>query len=379
MTRLIIALRELGFKNREILALLAEHKNEIEKLFQSALLGNVEPSLEMLPFSKTFSNRKNVERALDKADFILEENKKYGIKTTYYSQEDYPKNLSKIYNAPAIVYYRGADFQDISSVAVACVGTRKPTLLSYNAVNYLVPQLVAQKCAIVSGLANGVDKLSHQACLSAEGSTIAVVAHGLDMVYPKENQELAQSIIHNGGIIMSEYSVGTKPNRYTFVDRNRLIVGMSRSLLVFECDENGGTMYNADFAERQKKPIFCPEVGRNPNDVQTGTRKLLDEKRAQLIKNGRDISGIFESMGIKIITNMSTIDIIKNYIRTLFSLEIPKVVIQKAYSALGHDIEIMDTKQVLAEKVCMDAERDISFGIEVTRQIVTTYLTYNMK
>ena len=84
-------------------------------------------------------------------------------------------------------------------------------------------------------------------------------------------------------------------------------------------------------------------------------------------------------MGIKITTNVSTIDIIKNYIRTLFSLEIPKVVIQKAYSALGHDIEIMDTKQVLAEKVCMDAERDISFGIEVTRQIVTTYLTYNMK
>ena len=205
------------------------------------------------------------------------------------------------------------------------------------------------------------------------------MAHGLDMVYPKENQELAQSIIHNGGIIMSEYSVGTKPNRYTFVDRNRLIVGMSRSLLVFECDENGGTMYNADFAERQKKPIFCPEVGRNPNDVQTGTRKLLDEKRAQLIKNGRDISGIFESMGIKIITNMSTIDIIKNYIRTLFSLEIPKVVIQEAYSALGQDIEIMDIKQDLAEKVCMDAERDITFGIKVTRQIVTTYLTYNMK
>ena len=93
MTRLIIALRELGFKNREILALLAEHKNEIEKLFQSALLGNVEPSLEMLPFSKTFSNRKNVELALDKADFILEENKKYGIKTTYFSQEDYPKSI----------------------------------------------------------------------------------------------------------------------------------------------------------------------------------------------------------------------------------------------------------------------------------------------
>ena len=73
MTRLIIALRELGFKNREILALLAEHKNEIEKLFQSALLGNVEPSLEMLPFSETFSNRKNVELALNKADFILED------------------------------------------------------------------------------------------------------------------------------------------------------------------------------------------------------------------------------------------------------------------------------------------------------------------
>lgn len=377
MTRFIIALKELGFKNSEILALLTEHMNEIENMFQGALVGGAVPSLGMLPFTQLFSNRENVETALHKADIILEENKKYGIKTTYYTQATYPHNLKMITNAPAIIYYRGAEFKDISPIAVACVGTRKPTLLSYNAVNYLVPQLVSNKCTIISGLASGVDKLSHQACISAGGKTIAVVANGLDMIYPKENIDLAQNIIHCGGIIMSEYPVGSKPNKYTLVDRNRLIVGMCLSLIIFECDENGGTMYNAEFAERQKKPIFCPEIGGEPTDVQTGTQKLLDENKAYHIQNGRDIKGILKSLGIKTYDPLSALSIIKNYLRSIVAIGIPYSTFYEAYSLLNHQLNTLDQQKSLSDQLCDDAEKDLSFGMQLLRKILVLYLSNN--
>ena len=103
-------------------------------------------------------------------------------------------------------------------------------------------------CSIISGLACGVDKLAHQACISAGGKTVAVLAHGLDIIYPKENKTLAERILKSGGILMSEYPVGTKADRFRFVNRNRIIVGMSRAVIIYECDEKGGTMYNVEFA-----------------------------------------------------------------------------------------------------------------------------------
>lgn len=314
-----MALSELGLKNNNLISLLQSYSSDIEKMFTDSLV--FEGRLELMAYQEYFSNKDLVNEALLKADTILEKNKELDIKVTFYTDKNYPKELAKIDNPPAIIYYKGAEFSEVSEHAIACVGTRKPTKLSYNAVNYLIPQWVNNNCSIISGLACGVDKLSHQSCVSAGGKTVAVLAHGLDMIYPKENKALADRILSSGGILMSEYPVGTKADKFRFVNRNRLIVGMSKAVVIYECDAKGGTMHNVEFATQQKKSIFCPDVGDEIIDIQTGTKKLIDEHIATVIKQGRDIKGVLDAVGVKNVNiGMRNIDIKKIFLHSVLSI-----------------------------------------------------------
>lgn len=319
MIRYVIALSELGLKNNNLISLLQSYSSDIEKMFTDSLV--FEGRLELMAYQEYFSNNDLVSEALLKANTILEKNKEFNIKVTFYTDKNYPKELAKIDNPPAIIYYKGAEFSEVSEHAIACVGTRKPTKLSYNAVNYLIPQWVNNNCSIISGLACGVDKLSHQSCVSAGGKTVAVLAHGLDMIYPKENKALADRILSSGGILMSEYPVGTKADKFRFVNRNRLIVGMSKAVVIYECDAKGGTMHNVEFATQQKKSIFCPDVGDEIIDIQTGTKKLIDEHIATVIKQGRDIKGVLDAVGVKNVNiGMRNIDIKKIFLHSVLSI-----------------------------------------------------------
>lgn len=319
MIRYVIALSELGLKNNNLISLLQSYSSDIEKMFTDTLV--FEGRFELIAYQEYFSNKDLVNEALLKADTILEKNKELDIKVTFYTDKNYPKELAKVDNPPAIIYYKGAEFSEVSEHAIACVGTRKPTKLSYNAVNYLIPQWVNNNCSIISGLACGVDKLSHQSCISAGGKTVAVLAHGLDIIYPKENKALADRILSSGGILMSEYPVGTKADKFRFVNRNRLIVGMSKAVVIYECDAKGGTMHNVEYATQQKKPIFCPDVGNEVIDIQTGTKKLIDEHIATVIKQGRDIKGVLNAVGVKNVnTGMKNIDIKKIFLHSVLSI-----------------------------------------------------------
>ena len=345
MIRYIIALSELGVKNNNLITLLQNYFADIEKLFTDNSI--FERRLEFIEYQKYFFNKDLVRVALLNADAILEKNKELNIKVTFYTDKNYPEELAKINNPPAIIYYKGAEFSLISQYAIACVGTRKPTKFSYNAVNYLVPQWVNNNCCIVSGLACGVDKLSHQSCISAGGKTIAVLAHGLDSIYPEENKDLADRILMSGGILMSEYPVGIKVDKYRFINRNRLIVGISKAVIIYECDVKSGTMHNVNFALQQDKPIFCPDVREGIIDVQTGTKKLIDEKIASVIKQGRDIKGVLNAVGIKNVnTKMRNIDIKKIFLHTILSIlhseKVLEVTIQEFQLPLQKNISFYD-------------------------------------
>lgn len=342
MTRYVIALSELGIKNNNLITLLEEHSHDVKDMFdmESHIFDS---NLNLMTYYDIFSNEALVSESLAKADAILYRNKELGIKTTYYTASTYPVELSKIDNPPAIIYYKGAEFSDISDKAIACVGTRKPTRLSYNAANYLIPQWTNEDCSIISGLACGVDKISHQACISAKGKTIAVLAHGLDSIYPKENSSLADRILESGGILMSEYPVGTKVDKFRFVNRNRLIVGMSKVVVIFECDAKGGTMHNVEHATKQYKPIFCPALGDEIVEIQTGTKQLIDEKIAIVIKQGRDISTVLEAVGTAITKErMSNLQIKFNYIHSILSIIHNPVVLEMTIKDLGLNIAISD-------------------------------------
>lgn len=351
MIRYVIALSELGFKNNNLIFLLQNYPFDIEKMFTDSSL--FESHLQLMAYREYFSNKDRVNEALFKADTLLEKSKKLDIKTTFYTAKNYPNELAKIDNPPGILFYKGAEFSEVSEHAIACVGTRKPTRLSYNAVNYLVPQWVNNNCSIISGLACGVDKLSHQSCISAGGKTVAVLAHGLDMIYPKENKALADKILSSGGILMSEYPIGTKADKFRFVNRNRLIVGMSKAVVIYECDAKGGTMHNVEFAAQQKKPIFCPDVGNEIIDIQTGTKKLIDEHIATVIKQGRDIKGVLNAVGVKNVnTGMKNIDIKKIFLHAVLSILNRETVL---------DVTIQDLKLPL--------QKDNSFYENVVRLI----------
>ena len=333
MIKYVIALRELGIKNKDLLFLLQNYSSGIEKMFTDESV--FENHFELILYQEYFVNKDLVNGALLKADEILKNSRKLDIKVTFYMDKSYPKELAKIDNPPAIIYYKGAEFAEISEHAIARVGTRKPTKLSYNAVNYLVPQWVKNDCSIISGLACGVDKLAHQACISAGGKTVAVLAHGLDIIYPKENKTLAERILENGGILMSEYPVGTKADRFRFVNRNRIIVGMSRAVIIYECDEKGGTMHNVEFASKQNKPIFCPEVGEGIIDIRTGTKKLIDEHIATVIKEGRDIKGVLTAVGVKTVkAEMKNTDIKKNFLHAVLAILHNKMILEATIQEL---------------------------------------------
>ena len=112
---------------------------------------------------------------------------------------------------------------------------------------------------------------------------------------------------------MSEYPVGTKVDKFRFVNRNRIIVGMSKAIVIYECDEKGGTMHNVEFACQQDKTIFCPKLGNEILDIQTGTKKLIDEHIATVINQGRDIKKVLDVVGVKNINSkMTNIEIKKN-------------------------------------------------------------------
>lgn len=175
----------------------------------------------------------------------------------------------------------------LNDVSIAIVGCREATEYGKKATTYFAYNLAKQGVNIVSGLAKGIDSYSHIGSLQAKGKTIAVIGSGLDIIYPKENEKLAQEILKNGGAIITEYSLGTKPEKEHFPARNRIISGLSDGVLVVEAKEKSGSLITADFAMEQGKDVFV--VPGNINSLNSvGTNNLIKDG-AILVSNYKDI------------------------------------------------------------------------------------------
>ena len=199
--------------------------------------------------------------------------------------DDYPYLLKKIYAPPLILYYKGSmDKRDEYSVSI--VGTRKPTSYGIIQTEKLTSELAAQKITIVSGLARGIDSITHAASLKNSTRTIAVIGSGLDVVYPPENKKLFEQIYENG-MIISEYNLGTKPDAQNFPKRNRIISGLSLGCIVIETGITGGAMQTAAFALEQNREVFA--VPGNLGVKQSeGTNLLIQRGEAKLIRSAED-------------------------------------------------------------------------------------------
>ena len=168
----------------------------------------------------------------------------------------YPERLREIYDPPALLWIRGNP-ELLARPGIAVVGTRHPTPYGAGMAELLSRDLANRRIVILSGMARGVDTAAHKGAIDAGGKTVAVWGTGIDVIYPKENKKLAESIVATGGALLSEYPLGTFPAPQNFPIRNRIISGMSIGVLVIEAAEHSGTRITARCAMEQNRDVYA--------------------------------------------------------------------------------------------------------------------------
>ncbi len=176
-------------------------------------------------------------------------------KIARYGDEAYPPALKEIPNPPLKFHYRGR-LPDPERPHLAIVGTRKATAHGLEIAAHLARELASRGAVIVSGLALGIDTAAHEGALAGKGTTIAVLPVGIDRVYPGHNTGLADQIIHAGGTVISEYDPGTPSYKLHFLERNRIVSGLCRGIIVVEAPEKSGALATAAHALAQNREVF---------------------------------------------------------------------------------------------------------------------------
>ena len=198
----------------------------------------------------------------------------------------YPDLLREIPAAPPLLFYRG-QFEPIDRWAVAVVGTRRLTAYGRQVTRDLVSGLVRNGITIVSGLARGIDAVAHRTALEEGGRTIAVMASGIDKVYPPEHRDMAREIVGGHGVIVSDYPFGAEPESNHFPARNRLISGLSLGVVVVEAGEKSGALITSRFALEQNREVFAVP-GNIHSPVSVGTNRLI-QQGGKLVSRVEDI------------------------------------------------------------------------------------------
>ncbi len=210
----------------------------------------------------------------------VEKVRRTGAKLITLDDELYPILLRTLSDRPIVLYFRG-EFTNSSDKSVAVVGTRKPSKYGLDAASQLSYHLAQQGVTIVSGLAQGIDSAAHRGALNANGRTVAVMATGIESIYPRVNEELAEQITENGAII-TEMPIGSAPLGKNFPRRNRIISGMSLGVLVVEAPEKSGAMNTVSHATDQGRDVFAlphnifSPSGRGSNSlIQDGAKLVM--------------------------------------------------------------------------------------------------------
>lgn len=223
---------------------------------------------------------------LEKYANYMEENK---INLILCNSEKYPSSLQFIESKPAFLYVRG-NIENLYDDSVAIVGSRNASEYGKFTARKIAKEIADKNVNIVSGLAIGIDKYAHLGTLESNiGKAIAVLGTGvLDKdIYPLQNKRIFDRILENDGTIVSEFKLGTKPEKYNFPVRNRIISGLSKKIIVVEATENSGSLITAKFALEQGKDIFAVP-GNITSNSSKGTNNLIFEG-ANIFRNTDDI------------------------------------------------------------------------------------------
>lgn len=207
------------------------------------------------------------------------------------TNESYPALLRQIYAPPRKLYYKG-DVNLLEKTCIAVVGTRKPTQYGEYMTEKIIEDLKVLDIAIVSGLAKGIDTIAHESALKNNIPTIAVLGSGLENIYPKQNQGLADEIGEKG-LLISEYGPTAEPKDFHFPQRNRIISGLSVATIMIEAPEKSGALITARFALEHGREIFAVP-GDADRENSLGALRLLQNGGAYPISSGLDVIEILK-------------------------------------------------------------------------------------
>ena len=272
-------IKNLGSKRKLKLLELYKTPEEIYKLTKEELM-NINGIGEAIANDIMISKNEEI------LNYHIKYMKENNIKIININEREYPQVLKEIYDPPISLYVKG-NIEKLNNKNIGIVGCRECTTYGKKSAEYFSYNLSKQNINIVSGLAKGIDSYAHLGSLNT-GNTIAVLGNGLDMIYPKENLELANEIIKRGGTIISEYPCGTKPDKMKFPARNRIISGISSGIIVIEAKEKSGTLITVDFALEQGRDVFV--VPGNINSINSvGTNDLI-KQGARVVTTYEDVS-----------------------------------------------------------------------------------------
>jgi DNA processing protein len=226
-----------------------------------------------------------------KAESELKFIEKYQIKSLFYTDDNYPARLKNCEDAPILFFFKGnVDFNAVKVLSI--VGTRNATETGLENCRKFIKDLTMndKEIIIVSGLAYGIDVCAHKAALDCGINTVAVLGHGLNMIYPSMHRPVAENITSQGGLL-SEFPSTTKTLASNFVSRNRIIAGLADATVVVESAKQGGALITADIANSYNRDVFA-FPGRPTDNYSKGCNQLIKTNKAALIENANDLEYI---------------------------------------------------------------------------------------
>lgn len=274
--KILIWLRIKGISNKS-LHILLDKTDDLNEIFNSNFTqSNTFASLH--PKQKVSLRRVLRERDLED---IIGEIRFKKIKTLTILDKDYPDRLNYIYDRPCVLFLRGSILEE-DNLSISIVGSRKSTPYGRWVCQEFARELSLKGITIVSGAAQGIDRIAHKTALENKGRTLAVLGNGLDIVYPRKNIDLYRDIPENGSLI-TEFSLGTEPFAYNFPQRNRIISGLSLATIVIEAEKKSGSLITAHESLDQGKNVFAVPGNINSR-LSEGTNRLIKDGASPILK-----------------------------------------------------------------------------------------------
>jgi len=281
-----------GLKAKDRIILIQSFENEEE------LYLNTKRQIEEI-LNRSLLKYWEINDIRDRADRIDTMCKMRSIKWVSWTDTDYPPLLREIYDPPSVIYYRGC-LPNPEKPVLGMVGTRNPSPEAASQAYKLAFGAGQLGISVVSGLAIGIDTMSHRGNLISRAPGYAVLGSGIDEIYPTSNKPLAKRILDSDGAIISEYPPGIRPGKWTFPARNRIISALSRSVLIVEAPQKSGALITASFALEQGRDLWVASSGIQQCTTahdRSGTIKLAQDG-AEVIYSPREIYEKWNSLNV---------------------------------------------------------------------------------